>query len=156
LSIRLIYSPPAFIGPKGAIPSSHHSNLPLFQFLVFFGPYFFLIPNVVELKIDQLPQHKDDNTMRNIVLVFLAASIALFAGVSAENTHKNHTNNRQVAITFDDLPVNSKNHKDIKTWKEITTRLIKSFTTYKIPVVGFVVTGKPQPPPFVLKEAGEK
>jgi hypothetical protein len=31
LSIRLIYSPQAFIGPKGAIPSFHFSNIPFFH-----------------------------------------------------------------------------------------------------------------------------
>jgi hypothetical protein len=32
LSIRLIYSPQAFIGPKGAIPSFHFSNIPSFHY----------------------------------------------------------------------------------------------------------------------------
>jgi peptidoglycan/xylan/chitin deacetylase (PgdA/CDA1 family) len=91
---------------------------------------------------DSLPQYKEDNAMRNIILVFLAVNIVLFAGVSVENTPVNHTNNRLVAITFDDLPVNAKNHKDIKTWKAITTGIIKTISSYKIPAVGFVVEGK--------------
>lgn len=107
---------------------------------------------------DSLHQNKEDNAMRNIVLIFLAVNIVLFASVSIENAPVNHTINRQVAITFDDLPVNSKNHKDIKTWKEITTRLMETITTYKIPAVGFVVEGKlfqgNQPDPARIKLLG--
>jgi len=93
--------------------------------------------------------------MRNIVLIFLAVNIVLFAGVSVENAPIYDTINRQAAITVDDLPVNSKNHNDIKSWKEITTLLIETITTYKIPAVGFVVAGKlfqgNQPDPARIK-----
>src|SRR5207237_7255062 len=47
------------------------------------------------------------------------------------------TNQREVAITFDDLPVAS-TLQDNNSWIEITRKLLNSITTNKLAVVGFV------------------
>jgi peptidoglycan/xylan/chitin deacetylase (PgdA/CDA1 family) len=44
---------------------------------------------------------------------------------------------RDVAITFDDLPVAS-TRNDLKTWQKTTTKLLATFTRNRIPIVGFV------------------
>jgi peptidoglycan/xylan/chitin deacetylase (PgdA/CDA1 family) len=44
---------------------------------------------------------------------------------------------REVAITFDDLPVNSTLH-DYKSWADITNKLLTTFKRSKTPVIGFV------------------
>ena len=45
---------------------------------------------------------------------------------------------REVAVTFDDLPVVSVTRWDVPSHRAITTRLIDGVTTYGVPAVGFV------------------
>jgi peptidoglycan/xylan/chitin deacetylase (PgdA/CDA1 family) len=45
---------------------------------------------------------------------------------------------REVAVTFDDLPVISVVHGDLGTHRAITTRLLEGLTTHRVPAIGFV------------------
>lgn len=44
---------------------------------------------------------------------------------------------RSVAVTFDDLPINSL-HADLPTWTSTTERLLGHVTAHAVPVIGFV------------------
>jgi len=48
---------------------------------------------------------------------------------------------REIAVTFDDLPAVSTQH-DIEAWKEITSKLLKSISSSRIPAIGFVNENK--------------
>ncbi|MGB9177875.1 MAG: polysaccharide deacetylase family protein [Pyrinomonadaceae bacterium] len=78
---------------------------------------------------------------------FIIASIALLALVSATsaqvNKHKPNAQ-REVAVTFDDLPAPKSGvpSDDVGTLRELTGKLLESFTAHKVPVVGFVNEGK--------------
>ena len=48
---------------------------------------------------------------------------------------------REIAVTFDDLPVAS-TRRDIETWKQVTTRLLKTISSNRIPAIGFVNENK--------------
>ncbi len=69
------------------------------------------------------------------VLVIIAAFAALGTVSRALAQQK------QVAITFDDLPVVSTVHTD-EGWAEITAKLLGTMKRNKLPVVGFVNEGK--------------
>jgi len=45
---------------------------------------------------------------------------------------------RKVAVTIDDLPVNSKIFPDAKNQKQITSRLLKALCENQVPAIGFV------------------
>ena len=45
---------------------------------------------------------------------------------------------REVAVTFDDLPVISVVHGDVETHRDITTRLLEGLVAHEIPAIGFV------------------
>ena len=49
--------------------------------------------------------------------------------------------NRQIAVTIDDLPVVS-TRKDLKNRQEITRKLLKHITRAKVPAIGFVNENK--------------
>jgi peptidoglycan/xylan/chitin deacetylase (PgdA/CDA1 family) len=51
-------------------------------------------------------------------------------------------NGREVAVTFDDLPINSKAYKDTTSRKKVCLRLIEAITTNKVPAIGFVNENK--------------
>lgn len=63
--------------------------------------------------------------------------ILLPAGVNPADT-ANRDKQRQMVITIDDLPVNSRAFRDIKARRQITRALIKHITAHNIPAVGFV------------------
>ena len=46
--------------------------------------------------------------------------------------------NRFVAITFDDLPMNTKYLQDGKQWIEQTQKILNTIKKYNIPAIGFV------------------
>ena len=46
--------------------------------------------------------------------------------------------NRYVAVTFDDLPMNTKYLEDGNQWLEQTQKLLSTIKKYNIPAVGFV------------------
>src|SRR6185295_13894416 len=62
--------------------------------------------------------------------------------VSGRQTRaSNNTTQREIAVTFDDLPAVS-TKRDIATWKEITTKLLKTISSNRIPAIGFVNENK--------------
>ena len=72
--------------------------------------------------------------IRKALLILLLCSLT---GPSANSRGANPNERREVAITFDDLPVASMLQDD-KSWKEITDKLLNSITTNRLPVIGFV------------------
>ncbi len=71
--------------------------------------------------------------MRNQVLYALLAIVALPQLVHAQ---------REVAVTFDDLPLNTRVFQDIAAQVRITTTLVASIKRHGIPAIGFVNEGK--------------
>src|SRR5437763_11390261 len=72
--------------------------------------------------------------IRKALLIFLLYSLT---GPVANSRGVVANERREVAITFDDLPVASMLQDD-KSWKEITYKLLNSITTNKLPVIGFL------------------
>jgi peptidoglycan/xylan/chitin deacetylase (PgdA/CDA1 family) len=76
---------------------------------------------------------------------FFCFSFALLALVTVSYSAKQGTSNkslgREIAVTFDDLPAVS-TQRDIGTWKEITTKLLKTISSNRIPAIGFVNENK--------------
>lgn len=66
----------------------------------------------------------------SILILAVAACVQAISGGPAPQR-------REVAITFDDLPVISTLHDD-KSWAEITKKLLTTFKQSKAPVIGFV------------------
>jgi peptidoglycan/xylan/chitin deacetylase (PgdA/CDA1 family) len=73
---------------------------------------------------------------RTLLLALIYVLTAQPGNAKALNPHT-----REVAITFDDLPVAS-TLQDDKSWQEITRKLLKTITTNKLPVVAFVNENK--------------
>src|SRR5262245_20355544 len=72
-----------------------------------------------------------------ILVILLAVMSAPFVDGRESSVKSPTPPHREVAVTFDDLPVvNSR--KDIGTWRAVTTSLLRTFATNKIPVIGFV------------------
>jgi peptidoglycan/xylan/chitin deacetylase (PgdA/CDA1 family) len=69
-------------------------------------------------------------TILSILILALVACVQTTSGGSKPQQ-------REVAITFDDLPVIS-TLRDDKSWAEITNKLLTTFKQSKTPVVGFV------------------
>ncbi|MCI0490864.1 MAG: polysaccharide deacetylase family protein [Blastocatellia bacterium] len=69
----------------------------------------------------------------------LAASFA--ANVQSQGRAPQKQARREVAVTFDDLPVVS-TRRDLKSQREITARLLKSITSKRVPAIGFVNENK--------------
>ena len=63
------------------------------------------------------------------------------AAVSAVTQAPSRTN-RQVAVTFDDLPVVSRVFNDDAGHERITTRLVAAISRQRVPAIGFVNEGK--------------
>ena len=74
---------------------------------------------------------------RRISVLVIIAALAALATVSPAQAQEQ----KQVAITFDDLPVVSTVHTD-EGWAEITAKLLGTMKRNKLPVVGFVNEGK--------------
>jgi peptidoglycan/xylan/chitin deacetylase (PgdA/CDA1 family) len=62
----------------------------------------------------------------------IAVSITLSAGAPA----------RQVAITFDDLPIAGVLPRDIASSRELTTKLLRGVAAHRVPAIGFVNENK--------------
>jgi peptidoglycan/xylan/chitin deacetylase (PgdA/CDA1 family) len=73
---------------------------------------------------------------KSVLLVIIVA----FAGLPAA-TFAQAKGQKKVAVTFDDLPVNSTVQTD-QAWAEITSKLLTTITRNRIPVVGFVNESK--------------
>lgn len=74
-----------------------------------------------------------------ILLVCFSILFLLPAG-AASSRKPVEKRQRLVAVTFDDLP--SPERLDVQSLETLTRNLLKTFTQYKIPVVGFVNEGK--------------
>ena len=78
---------------------------------------------------------------------FIIAAITLLAlliTASAQASKQKPAIHREVAVTFDDLPAPPSGvpSDNVETLKELTGKLLKSFTANRVPVVGFVNEGK--------------
>ena len=67
-------------------------------------------------------------------IIFMAILSILFLSLRADRTESK----RMVAITIDDLPLNSKLYPQAKDQKQFTIRLLKSLKKNRIPAIGFV------------------
>jgi peptidoglycan/xylan/chitin deacetylase (PgdA/CDA1 family) len=83
--------------------------------------------------------------MRTRILILIITLLLVFSTNSLASGHQigtSHTaTQREIAVTFDDLPVASTRH-DIGTWKEITNKLLKTISSDRIPAIGFVNENK--------------
>jgi peptidoglycan/xylan/chitin deacetylase (PgdA/CDA1 family) len=73
-------------------------------------------------------------------ILFLIGSLCLLLSTPTFAIHLeagNQNTGRELAVTFDDLPVVS-TRNDLPAQKEITTKLLKNITASKIPAIGFV------------------
>ncbi|HNC44298.1 MAG TPA: polysaccharide deacetylase family protein, partial [Acidobacteriota bacterium] len=79
--------------------------------------------------------------MKFKLILLVCFSIVFLLPAKAANPHKPvEKRQRLVAVTFDDLP--SPEKLDVQSLETLTRNLLKTFTQYKIPVVGFVNEGK--------------
>jgi peptidoglycan/xylan/chitin deacetylase (PgdA/CDA1 family) len=62
----------------------------------------------------------------------------ILALLSSNLLSQNYNIKRYIAITFDDLPMNTKYLEDGNQWIEQTQKLLSTIKKYKIPAVGFV------------------
>jgi len=69
------------------------------------------------------------------VRIFIAAIAAVVLGLAQPPA-------REVAVTFDDLPIAGVLSRDITSSRALTDRLLRAITAYHVPVVGFVNEGK--------------
>jgi peptidoglycan/xylan/chitin deacetylase (PgdA/CDA1 family) len=60
-------------------------------------------------------------------------------------TRRPHAAGREVAVTFDDLPVISVVHGDVESHRRITQRLLDGLSTHGIPATGFVNAAAVEP-----------
>jgi peptidoglycan/xylan/chitin deacetylase (PgdA/CDA1 family) len=73
--------------------------------------------------------------------IFIAPLLIIFffsICLSAQQANTANTSAKQIAITFDDLPVAFTNGKSIEQKKELTRKLLKNITAHKAPAIGFV------------------
>jgi peptidoglycan/xylan/chitin deacetylase (PgdA/CDA1 family) len=70
-----------------------------------------------------------------VLLALVTVSFSADQGTSKKSL------GREIAVTFDDLPAVS-TQRDVGTWKEITTKLLKSISSNRIPAIGFVNENK--------------
>jgi len=67
---------------------------------------------------------------------FFGTTLGIYA--DAQNPTLNHSFSREIAITFDDLPVISSTIRDVAGHRQITTRLLESIRSNRVPAIGFV------------------
>lgn len=75
-----------------------------------------------------------------ILIVLLSLLMVSFAASNQTQSSKRAAQ-REVVITFDDLPVVS-TRRDIDSWRDVTAKLIHTITANNIPAVGFVNENK--------------
>ena len=77
-----------------------------------------------------------------VIAAFTFLLAAFFAAhVQSQDSAPKKQTRREVAVTFDDLPVVS-TRRDLKSHREITVRLLKSITSNRVPAIGFVNENK--------------
>jgi peptidoglycan/xylan/chitin deacetylase (PgdA/CDA1 family) len=81
--------------------------------------------------------------MKKIILILFAllAPASASLSIAQSNIESKPSTQREIAITFDDLPVIS-TRQDIRAWRDVTTKLIRTITANKIPAIGFVNENK--------------
>jgi len=75
-----------------------------------------------------------------LLLVFFIA--VLIAPSVARAQAAESSSRRAVTVTFDDLPVVSVEPRNIKTYREVTTKLLGSIAAHNVPAIGFVNESK--------------
>src|ERR1044072_9146342 len=77
-----------------------------------------------------------------LVIAIIACLLVILSVASGKpsNTSLAQTTQREVAVTFDDLP--SPQSYDVATLRDLTSKLLKSITSNHVPVIGFVNEGK--------------
>jgi peptidoglycan/xylan/chitin deacetylase (PgdA/CDA1 family) len=75
-----------------------------------------------------------------LIVAFLVLLMISFAA-SDQSQASTQSPRREVAVTFDDLPVVS-TRRDIASWRDVTAKLIRTITANKIPAIGFVNENK--------------
>lgn len=72
--------------------------------------------------------------MINMYLTLLSVTIFCFSFSFAQSDN----DKRYIAVTFDDLPINTKYLEEGKQWIEQTQKLLTTIKNYNIPAIGFV------------------
>lgn len=82
------------------------------------------------------------NRTNFIIALIFVLTLAFMAG--GQVNKRKAVLHREVAVTFDDLPAPKGGvpADDVGTLRELTSKLLKSFTSNKVPVTGFVNEGK--------------
>jgi len=76
-------------------------------------------------------------------VVAIVSATAAFTGTAREEEHSfKQTIHREVAVTFDDLPVATAAISSIEEQRAITSKLVKSIVSNNVPAVGFVNESK--------------
>ena len=75
------------------------------------------------------------------ILIFLCL-VLLAAAACEADTPPAEQPARQIAITFDDLPVNYMRELGVSGWESVTSRLLGSLKEHGVPAIGFVNLGK--------------
>ena len=70
-------------------------------------------------------------------LSFTLLTLVVLTGVAVAQRRVAHSKHREIAVTFDDLPVVS-TRQDPETWQDTTSKLLKTIGSEKIPTVAFV------------------
>ena len=78
-----------------------------------------------------------DRVLPLVTFVWLLAT-TLTVNAEAQNRAFKQSSYREIAVTFDDLPVISFTDYDLAGYKQITTRLLKSISSNNVPAIGFV------------------
>ncbi len=76
--------------------------------------------------------------MKRRLLLHVFCISALIAPSVARAQAVGSSSARAVAVTFDDLPVVSVEPRNIKTYREVTTKLLGSIASHNVPAIGFV------------------
>lgn len=77
----------------------------------------------------------------SLMLIF---PLLVLAGKTLRGEDHPAPSGRSVAVTFDDLPLNTLSRDNV-AWQEMTTRLLGHIRAYQIPAIGFVNEGKLYP-----------
>lgn len=85
--------------------------------------------------------------MKNKLLIVTAlacmlVTVVLINARTQETLRREPQKSREVAVTFDDLPLVSVPRHDIEYYREVTDKLLAAIKTNKIPAIGFVNENK--------------
>ncbi len=77
----------------------------------------------------------------SLIIVYICLSLAFFLSAVQGQNKPQQNISREVAVTFDDVPFLAR-QPDVKVFRQINEKLLKSVISYEIPAVGFVNEGK--------------